>query len=333
MNIIKRLRKEASQHNARIVLPEGHDPRMIQAAVTLAQQQIVQPILLGNPTEIEQIANEQGIELPDTVQLLQPEDAPQFERFAEEYYALRRSKGISQAEAKTAMTTPLNYGAMMVRLGEAEGCVAGAVHATSQVLRAALQIIGMAEGVKIASSVFLMVLPENNNQPSRAITYGDCGMVPDPDATQLAQIAIASAHTHTQLTGEEPAVAMLSFSTKGSAKHPTVDKVQEATALAQQMAPELLLDGELQFDAAYVAAIGEKKAPDSTVAGQANVFIFPNLDAGNIGYKITERLGGAQAIGPIIQGLAKPMHDLSRGCKADDIVTLAAICAVQTVSG
>ena len=331
MNITERLQEQASALHARVVLPEGDDPRVIQAAVTLAQQNIVQPILLGDLAEIQQVADDNNIVLPDTVQLLDPKNSPQQDRFVAEYFDLRKAKGISQTEAKEAIISPLNYAAMMVRLGAADGCVAGAAHATSQVLRAALQIIGMAEGVQIASSVFLMVLPDERDQRSRAITYGDCGMVPDPDAAQLAQIAVASAQTHTQLTGEKPAVAMLSFSTKGSAEHSSVTKVREATALAQQIAPTLLVDGELQFDAAYVAAIGEKKAPDSDVAGRANVFIFPNLDAGNIGYKITERLGGAQAIGPIIQGLAKPMHDLSRGCKAEDIVTLAAICAVQAV--
>ena len=327
MNVIEQLRISAAQTGASVVFPEGAEPRTINAAIQLSEEGIVHPILLGSADEIAQAASKQGKPLADGVEVLDPQTSELTAQFAEAFYEMRKEKGITPEEASGQVLNPLIFGAMMVRSGKASGCVAGAVSATSAVLRAGLQVIGMKPGVPIASSVFLMVLPDG-----RALTFGDCGMVPYPDANQLAAIAVASAQTHRQLTGEEPVVAMLSFSTKGSAEHESVTKVREACSLAQQLAPDLAIDGELQFDAAYLAAVGERKAPGSLVAGKANVFIFPNLDAGNIGYKITERLGGAQAIGPIVQGLREPMHDLSRGCKAEDIVTLAAICAVQALS-
>jgi len=314
MHIVEQLKRKAATTKARIVLPEGNDVRVQAAARSLVG--VLRPILLCNPSDIAE-------PLPDAVEVVDPANADSAE-FAQAYFELRKHKGMTLAQAQTAVRDPLVFGALMVRLGRAEGCVAGATHATRDVLRAALQIIGMADGFKIASSTFLMILPDG-----RPLTYGDCGMVPNPNAEQLASIAVASANTHRQLTEQTPTVAMLSFSTKGSAAHPDVSKVVEATALAQQMAPDIAIDGELQFDAAFVASVGERKAPASSVAGQANVFIFPTLDAGNIGYKITERLGGAQAIGPIIQGLAQPMHDLSRGCKAEDIMVLSLISAIQ----
>lgn len=324
MNVTGQLRESAAQTNATIVLPEGDDPRVIQAAIRLRNQQIVQPILLGNSQQIFDAAAHAKLEPPTKINIIDPATSDQREHFAERFYEKRKSKGITLEEAAERVADPLVFGALMVDGGGADGCVAGAANATRNVLRAALQVIGVRESNSIVSSCFLMVLPDG-----RPLTYGDCGMVPNPTAEQLASIAIATAHTHTQLTGEDPVVAMLSFSTKGSAEHDSVDKVRTALELVRQAQPDLLIDGELQFDAAYVPAVGERKAPDSAVAGRANVFIFPNLDAGNIAYKITERLGGAQALGPIIQGLAKPMHDLSRGCGTDDIVTMSAIAAVQ----
>lgn len=326
MEIIRQLHQAAGQTSASVVFPEGNEPRTIDAAIQLAERKIVRPILLGNHNEIQTVAAQEQKSLNEAVEIIDPQTAPQTADYGAAFCEMRKEKGISPEEAAEQVKNPLIFGAMMVHQGDASGCVAGAVNATSAVLRAALQVIGMKSGVPIASSVFLMVLPNG-----RAMTFGDCGMVPYPDAKQLATIAVASAQTHQQLTGEEPVVAMLSFSTKGSAEHESVSKVRDACAMAQQLEPQLKIDGELQFDAAYLAAVGERKAPDSPVAGKANVFIFPNLDAGNIGYKITERLGDAQAIGPIVQGLRHPMHDLSRGCKAEDIVTLAAVCAVQAL--
>ncbi|MEM8859544.1 MAG: phosphate acetyltransferase [Chloroflexota bacterium] len=312
--VIQNLKERAKQAHKTIVLPEGYDPRVVQAAEILANEGTVRPILLNGTSDHA------------GVQTIQTETAEQRQQMADLFFELRKHKGVTAEDAYEAVVAPLTFGALMVRAGLADGCVAGAVHATRDVLRAALQIIGLEEGNNLASSVFLMIL-----QDSTALTYGDCGMVPDPNAEQLANIAVKSAATHTQLTGESPKVAMLSFSTKGSADSDSVCKVREATAIAQKLAPELMLDGELQFDAAFVPSVAERKAAGSAVAGQANTFIFPNLDAGNIAYKITERIGGAQAIGPLLQGFAKPIHDLSRGSNADDIAMAAVIAAVQAV--
>jgi phosphate acetyltransferase len=243
---------------------------------------------------------------------------------ASELFTLRKTKNMTYEQAKSAMQSVLYFAAMMVKRGEADGCVGGAVHTTAEVLRAAIHCVGTAPGIKTVSSIFLMIL-----QDGRALTYGDCAVMPYPDENQLADIAVASAESHLQLTGQEPIVAMLSFSTKGSAKHEAVDKVVHALEIARSRNPKLKIDGELQFDAAFIESVGQRKAPGSAAAGKANVFIFPNLDAGNICYKMTERIGKAQAVGPIIQGLAKPVNDLSRGCSPEDIANVTAICCVK----
>ena len=324
MKIIENIREKARVLNKRIVFPESSEKRTIEAVIKLSSEGICRCILLGKPEKINDIASGFNLQLTKSVQIVDPEKSEKAFDYANELFNIRKSKGLTHEEAKSKITDPLYWGAMMVRRGDADGCVAGAVNTTGDVLRAGIQVIGMHEGIKTVSSVFIMVLPSG-----KVLTYGDCAVVPYPNEEQLANIAVMSAQTHLQLTGETPSVAMLSFSTKGSANHESADKVIKALSIAKAINPELNIDGEMQFDAAFVPEIGAKKSPGSSVAGNANVMIFPNLDAGNISYKITERLGGAEAIGPIIQGLSKPMNDLSRGCKSEDIVTVAAICALK----
>lgn len=326
MDPITRILEQAKAKPQTIVLPEGNDPRTWQAARKLVDEGIAVPIVLGTPEEVEAGLSQAGVP-GEGITVINPATSDKRKAYADEFAKMRAHKGVTPEQAYEVMADVLYYGAMMVRVGDAAGGVTGAAHTTGDVMRSAIQAIGMAPGIKIVSSVFLMVLPDN-----RVFSFGDCAIVPEPDATQLASIAVASAATHKALTGEEPVVAMLSFSTKGSAQHPLVDKVIEATKLASDQAPGLKIDGELQLDAAIVEAVGKKKAPESSVAGQANVLVFPDLQAGNIGYKLTQRLANAEAIGPVVQGLAKPFYDLSRGCSADDIVKTTAICCVVAKS-
>jgi phosphate acetyltransferase len=324
MDIISKIREKAKKRRKKVVLPEGTEERMIKAAKIIVDEEIAGVTLLGNKDEIKKLADANGLKL-NQVNVIEPDSSPDLEEYSNEYFNLRQKKGMTKERAKDFVKNPLFYGAMMVRKGKVDGSVAGSINATADVLRAAIHIIGLAPGITSVSSSFLMILPEFLGKKDKVFVFADCAVIPEPDPNQLVSIAISSAKTMKDLVGEEPKVAMLSFSTKGSAKHEMVDKVTEATEMLKEFAPDLKVDGELQLDAAIIPDVAKKKSPESKVAGQANVLIFPDLDAGNIGYKLVQRMANAKAIGPIIQGLAKPANDLSRGCSVDDIVNVTAI--------
>lgn len=329
MSAIDKIKQKAKSNLMHIVLPEGSEPRTVQASRKIVDEGIAKVTLLGDPDEIKKVANETGTDLTG-VAIIDPKASDKTEDYTGILYELRKARGLTEEEAKkTVMENPLFYGALMVKTGDANGMVAGAINSTGNVLRAALQVIKTAPGIKTVSGSFIMELPDKQWGDDGVLIFGDCAVVPDPSAEQLADIAIASAETGRVLCDIDPRVAMLSFSTKGSAEHDNVTKVQEATKLAHEMKPDLQLDGELQADAALVESVGQLKSPGSTVAGKANVLIFPDLQAGNIGYKLVQRFANATATGPIIQGLAKPVSDLSRGCNVDDIVSVVAITAVK----
>ena len=328
MNILDVIKEKARAKNRKVVLPEGHEPRTIQAAKIISEQKIAEVTILGNKDEIAKLAKEHSLDL-NRVQVIDPAKAELLPEFIEEFVEIRKKKKITPEQAETAMKQNLYFGAMMVRKDLADGSVAGAVNTTGDVLRAAIQVIGLAKGINTVSGAFMMTIPEFRGKKNKIFMYADGAVVPNPNPEQLASIAAATAQTHKNLTGVEPRVAMLSFSTKGSASHPDVNKVTAALEIIRRDFPDLKVDGELQVDAAIIPDIANKKCPGSPIGGDANVLIFPDLDAGNIAYKITQRLAKATATGPIVQGMAKPANDLSRGCSAQDIVDVTAIAMLM----
>ena len=330
MNFVEEMKKKACEYQNSLVLPEGAEERTVIAAAEIVKEKIAREvILLGKEADIKKTAESKGVSL-DGITLMDPENSPWNDEFANEYYELRKSKGMTPEQAAADMKHFLRFGAMMVRLGKADAMIAGALSSTADVLRAGLTIIGTAPGMTAASSCFVMDTHNPKWGANGLMIFSDCAVIPLPSATQLADIAVSAADSCRQMIGAEPVVAMMSFSTKGSGgKDENVLRVQEAVKLAKEKAPELLLDGELQADAALIPDVTEKKAPGSPITGKVNTLIFPDLGAGNIGYKLVQRLAGADAYGPFLQGFAKPISDLSRGCSADDIVATAAVTLVQ----
>lgn len=328
MSFTEKVWKLAQQELKRIVLPEGDEERNLKAAEIIHNNKIAHVVLVGNETTIKENAKNLGVNISG-IEIIDPLTSAKTAEYANAFYELRKSKGVTEEKALATVKDPVYYGTMMVKVGDADGLVSGAVHSTGDLLRPGLQIIKTAPGIKVVSSFFVMEVPNSPYGDNGTLLFGDCAVNPNPSAEELASIAISTADNAKALCGIDPKVAMLSFSTMGSAKHEYVDKVVEATKIAKEARPDLAIDGELQLDAAIVGKVAKLKAPNSTVAGNANVLIFPDLQAGNIGYKLVQRFAGAEAIGPICQGFAKPINDLSRGCSFEDIVNVVAITAVQ----
>ncbi|MGM9802502.1 MAG: phosphate acetyltransferase [Candidatus Limisoma sp.] len=333
MALFDRLIRSAQENKQRIVLAEGTEPRTLKAAEMIIRDGVANIILIGNPDEIRAKAAELGLTNIDSATLVDPQDAEFTEKYAQLFYELRKSKGVTIDDARRKVLDPLYLGCLMIKNGDADGQVSGALHTTGDVLRAAFQVIKPKQGISVVSGAFVMLLPEGCPYGTDGIlVFADCAVVPSPTAEELAQIAVSAAETAKNIACIDPRVAILSFSTKGSAKNPAVDKVIEATRIAHEMAPELPLDGELQADAAIVPSVAAQKAPQSNIAGKANVLVFPSLNVGNITYKLVQRLSGAQAVGPILQGLAKPVNDLSRGCSPEDIYKTIVITCNQSIN-
>ncbi len=329
MELLDRIKQNAKKLNMRIVLPEGYEERTLKAADVAMEQGLARIILIGNPDEIASHSSRLGLKNLERVQVVDPENHEKMDYYVGMMVELRKNKGITREEASKLIRNPLYLGALMIKNGDADGEVAGAEHATGDVLRPAFQYVKTAPGISVVSGAFIMILPDKKFGEEGVLIFADGAVHPDPTDKELAEIAVATAKTARDICGFEPRIAMLSFSTKGSAKHEMVDKIVSAVKIAGEIAPDLMIDGELQADAALVEAIGQKKAPGSKIAGKANVLIFPNLESGNIAYKLVQRLAGAEAIGPILQGIASPINDLSRGCSVSDIVNMIAITSNQ----
>lgn len=332
MTLFERLRKKAQEHPQRLVLPESTEPRTLQAAEQIIADKLAHIIFLGKKEEILQEAVKLGLQHIGEAEFHNPDDVEFTEKYAELFCELRKSKGMTLQDARYTVKNPLYLGCLLIKAGDADGMVAGALSPTSSVLRAAFQVLKTKPGISVVSGAFIMLLPKGTPYgEDDMLVFADCAVVPDPTAEELAQIAIATAKTTKDIAGLDPVVAILSFSTKGSASHERVDKVIKATKIAKEMDPSLKLDGELQSDAAIVSSVGKLKAPDSEVAGRANTLIFPSLETGNIAYKLVQRLAGAGAVGPILQGLAAPVNDLSRGATVEDIVNTIIVTCNQAI--
>lgn len=328
MELLNQIKENAKKANKKIVLPEGAEERTLKATEILLKEGIAQIILLGNPEEIKANATSLGV-CVDGATIVDPKTDSHREAYADIMVEIRKKKGLTKEKALNLLNDPLCYGPIMIKAGDADGEVAGAINATGDVLRPAFQFVKTLPGMSVVSGAFLMFLKDKSFGHEGIMVFSDCAVMPETNENQLAEIAVATAKTAKAIVGLDPKVAMLSFSTKGSASHDSVDKVANATKIANEMAPEFKIDGEMQLDAAIIKEVAELKAPNSPVAGQANILIFPSLEAGNIGYKLVQRLAGAQAVGPVLQGMAAPINDLSRGCSVSDIVNLVAITANQ----
>lgn len=331
MKLVEQIIAQAKKFNKRIVLPEGTEPRTLQAASIILKEGIARLILLGEPGKIEEEARKLGIDISGA-SLVDPKTDSRRVHYASIMLEMRKSKGLTEEEAFRLLNDPLYFGTLMIKAGDADGEIAGAINSTGDVLRPAFQYVKTLPGVSVVSGAFMMFVNNPAFGHDGILFFADCAVMPDPDEKQLAEIAVTTARTAKAIVGLEPRVAMLSFSTKGSAKHEMVDKVVNATRLAREMAPDLMIEGELQVDAALVDEVARLKAPGSDVAGKANVLVFPTLESGNIGYKLVQRLANAEAIGPVLQGMAAPINDLSRGCSVNDIVIMVAITANQAAA-